>query len=713
MKNLITRLNSLAVAAACLAAISVRCAATVVAYALPNCYAVSSQYTLTANSTSIPIIDGANTSTTLGSFSYDSGHFVNYDYCHFSATANAAISISITASQTVTSCTVSPLAHNITAAFSGTNVTFTLPKPGYYIAKVNNLRDLVIAVDVLESGAPPSSGTNIFNVTASPYNANSTGSALATTAVQNALNDASAYGTAHPGTPGIVYVPAGVYVCANLLIDSNTWLYLAGGAVIRGTGRASDYSADFVKTSLSSPTGTLSNVSGTYWIHTYVSPTDPHTSSTHNYTNIKIYGRGTLDGNGHIMRQATTPFLMTLFIPFHCSGVTVDGVVLRDGTYWSCQPTRCDTVSITNTKHFNENNADWEDDAIDIVECQNVSGQNIVAVSEDDTFSTKTWSQALGNSLGWPGLYENVDSVTFDTCVAWSRTGAFKVGDGMNKAQTNITYQNSFATCCGAGFKINNSSGGGGATNVYFINTDVENFWPRSGLSSQWLYVHGGQGPMSNFVFDKINLYGVGSAGSILQGADSTHLVSGVRFESVYRGSALGTSLAQINVTTISNYTNVSYLLEAEDPVLGIAPGGYYGVGTGAITDGGVPGTCVGSTYSRNWIAFENVDFGASGNFRTGINFRLATSNSGGAIEVYTTATTTPLYSGQWPATGGISGSTLIGTLSVASTGGFSTWATQALSIAAAGTTGTKHIYFVFKRPDGLSTANLNWVQLF
>lgn len=51
---------------------------------------------------------------------------------------------------------------------------------------------------------------------------------MATTAIQNAINAANAAGG------GIVYVPAGVYKCGNLVLKSNVSVYLEGGSVIRG-----------------------------------------------------------------------------------------------------------------------------------------------------------------------------------------------------------------------------------------------------------------------------------------------------------------------------------------------------------------------------------------------------------------------------------------------------------------------------------------------
>lgn len=90
----------------------------------------------------------------------------------------------------------------------------------------------MIAADPLETDIPASSGPGIYNVTAAPYNADKTGATITSGAIQQAIDAANQAGG------GIVYIPAGVYKSSNLTLKSNVTFYLAGGAVIVGTGRA-------------------------------------------------------------------------------------------------------------------------------------------------------------------------------------------------------------------------------------------------------------------------------------------------------------------------------------------------------------------------------------------------------------------------------------------------------------------------------------------
>lgn len=135
-------------------------AATVVSYPLPSSYTTTSQYTVTADSTNIPVIDTSEV-------------FVNYNYCNFSFSGTTTITI--TASEPINTYNISPKALGITATKSGNTLTFTLSSPRYLIVKINNLKDLVIAADALETNVPASSGTGIYNVK-TQYGADSTGS---------------------------------------------------------------------------------------------------------------------------------------------------------------------------------------------------------------------------------------------------------------------------------------------------------------------------------------------------------------------------------------------------------------------------------------------------------------------------------------------------------------------------------------------------------
>lgn len=621
--------------------------AAVSSYPLPSCYTTTSQYTVKADSINIPVIDTSEI-------------FINYNYCNFSF--SGPITITITASEIINSYSVSPLAFGVTATKSGNTLTFTLSQSRYLIVKINGLKDLVIAADAAETNVPASSGAGIYNVK-TQYAADSTGSSMATTAIQNAINAANGAGG------GIVYVPVGVYKCGNLVLKSNVSVYLAGGSVIRGSGNPNDYTTRFHKNSLGKD--------GTWFIYTQT-----------NANNVKIYGRGTIDGNGHYMRNINS-YLNNVLVPLQCSNFTVDGITIRDSGLWSTIVTRSNNVTIQNTKHFNNNDLDYENDAIDIQESQNVIVKHTIAVSEDDTYSFKTWDIATTDiAVNWPGSPESQSNIVVDDATAWSRAGAFKVGDGIKQSQDGIVVKNSYVYRCWRSLAVTYVYGGVDvAKNIVFDNIDVEHYWPRAGWTSRWTELNAYVGPIQNVLYNNINLRYTGLP-SVMKGSSDRNTVTGVTFNNVRVDGVAATSLEELRITTTNGYAAApafnTLKFEAEGYNIGS------GVSYEACADGGIN---IGSGNNGDYIAFKNVNFGSTA--KTSVDLKVASANSGGRIEFHLDS----------PA------GTLLGYWTAASTGGWQTWSTKNVSLSAGTAVGTRTVYVTFVKSDSSSVANLTWFQ--
>jgi hypothetical protein len=489
----------------------------VASYPLPSCYAASSQLTLVAGGVNVPVIDC-------------SIPFVNYDYCNFSC--SGSVTISIVAAQAITNYSISPIRSGIAGVIHGNTLTFTLASPQYLIVKINNLRNLVIAADALETNVPPASGPGIYNVALPPYNADSTGVNLATIGIQNAINAASAAGG------GVVYVPAGVYRSGNLILKSNVSLYLAGGSVIRGTGNPADYATTFDKVGVGP---------GTWFIYT-----------TFGAANMKIYGRGTIDGNGHYMSNSNG-YYNDLVVPIACTNFILDGVILRDSSLWGLTPIRSANITIQNTKHFNNNDLDYQDDAMDIEESRNVTVTHAVAVSEDDTYSVKTWDKYIDLATNWPGSPEIATNIVFNDCLAWSRCGAFKIGQGIYEPISGVTFENSVVFRCMYAVtfihKTDSLSGVEEANGITYSNIDVEGFWPRNGVLGRWLDLELDiTGPVTNMVVAGVNVLAADQTPSILTGYTAYSSFSNIQFVNDHYLGAVGTNLLSLNITATNSY---------------------------------------------------------------------------------------------------------------------------------------------------------------
>ncbi|MGG1555220.1 family 16 glycoside hydrolase [Paenibacillus ferrarius] len=504
-------------------------AATIQNYPMPSIYSPSSIYSLKADDESVPVIS----------------YLDDYDYAQFSF--SGAVRIEVTVNQPITSYSISPMAKNIEGTVNGNKLTFSLSSSTYVIVKINDLtKKIVIAADPLETDIPPSTGAGIYNVTQSPYNADKTGTSLASGAIQRAIDDANQAGG------GVVFVPAGVYKSGNLTLKSNVTFYLAGGAVIVGTGKGEDYAIDFRKDSR--------NADGTYFIRTAV-----------NSSNITIRGRGTIDGKGMEMRARIMPapnksegFLNNLLVPLQTSHFTFDGLILRDAGFWSFMVVRSDNVTIKNLKGF-QDLYKIEDDVIDINESQNVLVQHAIAISDDDNYSTKTWLQT-GMSSGWPGALEHLENVVFDDALAWTRCAAFKIGMGVAQPQIGVTIRNSYvyqsarALLIDHGYQYNTLPEEGYAQNITFENIDIE----RVGINqfgNYWLGVSTStSGDVSNVLLKNINVRELGSQQSRISGnVTKGGMVNTVTFSDVVVKGKLATNLTDLKLTVNSNVNGVNF----------------------------------------------------------------------------------------------------------------------------------------------------------
>ncbi|MFC4302503.1 family 16 glycoside hydrolase [Cohnella boryungensis] len=502
--------------------------ATIQNYPMPSIYTASSVFSLKADNEAIPVIS----------------YLADYDYAQFSF--SGTVRIEVTVNEPITAYSISPQAKNIEGTVNGNKLTFTLSSSTYVIVKINNLKKLVIAADPLETDIPPSTGAGIYNVTQSPYNADKTGTSMASNAIQQAIDDAYQAGG------GIVFVPAGVYKSGNLTLKSNVTFYLAGGAVIVGTGKGEDYAIDFRKDSR--------NADGTYFIRTAVDS-----------SNITIRGRGTIDGKGIAMRERKMPapnknegFLNNLLVPIATTNFTFDGLILRDGGFWSFMVVRSDNVTIKNLKGF-QDLYKIENDVIDINESQNVLVKHAIGISDDDTFSTKTWLQT-GMSKWWPGALEHLENVVFDDAFAWTRCAAFKIGMGVAQPQIGVTIRNSYvyqsarALLVDHGYQYNTLPEEGYAQNITFENIDIE----RVGINqfgNYWLGVSTStSGDVSNVILKNINVRETGSQKSRLSGnAAKGGMVNGVMFSDVYVGGKLATNLNDLNITVNNNVNGITF----------------------------------------------------------------------------------------------------------------------------------------------------------
>lgn len=492
--------------------------AAISAYTQPAKYAASTNYRVKANGVEIPVVKA----------------FSDYDYAHFSASGGPiTYEVTILNTDKVHEYSISPKKLGIVAdSVAGTKLTFTTQKDEYLIVMMNNRTTrLVIAADPAETDAPPVSGTGIYNVVDAPYNiapsGGNAGAAERTAALQQAIDDASTYGTAQGnGVQGIVYVPAGEYYVGNLVLKSNMALYLQPGAALIGTGKTADYTEHWYKDSMGRP--------ATWWI-----------STAFDSDNIKIYGRGTIDGNGQALHDDKSTnnkgMINNLVVPIATSHFKMDGVIIRESAAWAVMPVRSNDLEFTNLKMFNSLGM-GENDGIDIVESQNAVIRNSIGIALDDPYSTKAWKEDTDIASGkvpWPGSPEPVKNVLFEDAISWTKCYGYKIGQGVMQDQEDITFRDGVVYRAAVGFAIHHKYGTGSIKNVVFENMDVEDISGKNEDNSAWMTMftvnsgNNGVGPVNGVTVKNITVRDAGESFGKIKGVEGAEY-TGLTFENVY-----------------------------------------------------------------------------------------------------------------------------------------------------------------------------------
>ncbi len=175
-----------------------------------------------------------------------------------------------------------------------------------------------------------------------------------------------------PDAEGVVYFAPGVHKPGKIEIHSGQTLYLAGGAVVKG--------------------GIIAEGD-----------------------NIKICGRGILDGSDWEWRKGPTPTVVAI----HGANVEVTGITIRGASHWTIVPRDSRNVTVRNVKLCNSRVQN--DDGINPCNSQDVLISDCFIRSDDDCVAMK--------GLTLDGENNNVERVTVENCILWcDRARIFLLG---------------------------------------------------------------------------------------------------------------------------------------------------------------------------------------------------------------------------------------------------------------------------------------------
>ncbi|MBD8040075.1 glycoside hydrolase family 28 protein [Phocaeicola sp. Sa1CVN1] len=246
------------------------------------------------------------------------------------------------------------------------------------------------------------------------FGAKGDGITLNTRFIQHAIDEVSLAGG------GCIVFPKGVYLSGSLLLKNNVEVHLEKGAKILGSTNPYDYvMLDIEK---NSPSINRMDNSKLALLLAYRS------------TNISITGGGVIDGQGrelalaidslhHIGERIDSNYsvrvnerLRPKIINFmYCSNISIKEVTIKNSACWVQSYEMCENLTIDNVEVYSR--AYWNNDGIDIVDCQNVKVTNCMINSADDGICLKSYNPQTGN-----------DSIYISNCNIVTSASAIKLG---------------------------------------------------------------------------------------------------------------------------------------------------------------------------------------------------------------------------------------------------------------------------------------------
>jgi len=342
----------------------------------------STLYTVTANSAPIFVEKMAKFSPEM-----------QVHYANFSVATGCTATIAVTLSQSFSSYTLSPKSRNLTATKSGNTLTFT-SGPNYLIHQFDTKELLFVLIDEQESNPPHVGDANVKSI--ADYTVDNTGGTVETSKIQSAINAASG------ATQNILYFPPGRYKTGEISLKSNMTLYLAGGAILDGSTKTSDYAA-------AGPA---------------VEDTTHGVLHLNNVQNANVLGRGVIDNNGSVIRGTsndTPSFKINTVRIDGSSKIVIDGITVRDPVFWGTLVYNSDQVTFKNYKVINRRPTTTtynQEDGVDF-DCSTNSGlSNGFIYSGDDSMSPKREQEGMLDTK----------NISYEKVVAYSNSAATKIG---------------------------------------------------------------------------------------------------------------------------------------------------------------------------------------------------------------------------------------------------------------------------------------------
>ena len=470
--------------------------------------------------------------------------YKDISYARFSLKGSAELEIS--SSEEISEFDISPHSRNITAEAEKNKLKFNIDEGQRLIVTINGEKKLFIFADKPETDVPDRSAENVFLLT--DYDGIvSDGSAVITEAFQAAIDDVS-------GKGGVLYVQSGIYKTGTLKMRSNVSMYLESGALIQGTEEKSDYPYP-----LTTANGNQTLVSALIFFDAA--------------RDARIYGRGTIDGSGKVVRAAgRNAWLIGMA---ECENVRMDDVVLRDPAAFNTHIQYSDNVTIDGVKLINDIE-NPNTDGFDPDSSRNVTIKNCFAYCSDDTVSVKTHRYST--------LVRNSYNIIVRDNVFWTKKSAMKVGDETSSHKIHdVLFENNDIIRADRAMTLYVYDGAE-VSNISFVNNRAE-FVGGDSLRRHLDFriatrdeSSNSPGKIKNVLIKDFYAESFAENYSTMQGLDSGHNISGVYIDNYVVGGVKRNSTAEAHINAKAYADDAIFAAAPEFEKVSEGPAEYDGV---------------------------------------------------------------------------------------------------------------------------------------
>lgn len=442
--------------------------------------------------------------------------YFNFHYVAISS-SSMEFMVELTSEDEISSIHVSPKRLNINTVVNNKTAMFILSARGYYVVNINESKKLFIFID--EPEVEDSNSINILS-----FGVDNTGNSNVTDQVQTIIN-------AVAGSGQTLVFPEGLYMVNLLQIPSNVRIHLKKGALLK------------VPDNKNVRVGTLS----------------PCLILIKDAENIKITGRGILDGNGtaHVAYFGRPAGNNRVLLIVNSQNIDIAGIIMQDAAGWNTHIVSSQFVNFENVKVLS-NVSLQTTDGINPDCSQDITIKNGFGYNGDDNIAVKSSSIVKDNPI------ENSENILIKGNVFLTKKSSLKVGtETLSENIRNIVFEENDVIEADRAMSLY-SHDGAVFENIIFLKNHVETCFP--GIRQCWIDFEikpreagvSKLGDMRNILIKECVFYNYWSNGCRIRGYNINHRIQ-VTFENNRMNGNLLNSMEDMNITNNNGFEDITF----------------------------------------------------------------------------------------------------------------------------------------------------------